>query len=236
MNFLKSIFNIRTFNYGDEVFKTIIVSSYSKKKLNFMFMTFIATIIRFHIISIICAIFTFNIYIDFFLHILLSILIIINSDIIYNILSKYQLEFYTFTKYYINNFNFENFKKWKKNIILASSIYIILILTQIEITSNLLIIYLIENLIIFLIVEKLENNYIKNIIKNYKEKPKPIIFHNKVEIVENYLLSNSITKTNSNKIKNNKKLFNKKNQEDFIFIEEISPNIINSNLFLKSSK
>ena len=57
---------IYSLNYGDKIIKSFIVSTYVKKKLNVLVMMFSTLLIRSFLCSMLCFMFTYNIYVDFF--------------------------------------------------------------------------------------------------------------------------------------------------------------------------
>jgi len=217
MNNLKSLFTVKNINYGDELIKSFIVTSFAKKKFNYILLVFINLIIKIHLYSLLCLFINFNIYIDFFLHIIISIILTTNNHYLFKAILKYEKETYLITKYIINNFNFTNFRLWKKYILLLISIYTIIILLFIDLNSKLIIIWIIQYLISFFIIDQLEQNLINTIIKKIK-KPKLTVYK-KINILENYLEQNIELEED---YKNNN-ILKKKIQinENFIFITDL---------------
>ena len=152
MNFLKKFSK----KYGSRFAHSIISTTYAKKNLSILFVILLTSIIKLHITFLLSLVFTLNPYFDYCFQIVLSVGIHLQSYHIYNYLLRYNYRFYRLTRYLINNYTEENMRRWKKYVILSLSFYLIVILYFTEITSFLLIIYIIQYLIIFLIIDIIE--------------------------------------------------------------------------------
>ncbi len=145
-------------NFGDIFIKTLITTDYTKRKLNNIILFSITLLIRLFITMILCCvIYADIIYIDFFIYMAIYIAIVFKTKWIYYIVKKYDCETLTLTSYLIDNYTPENFRRWKKYIILTFSIYFIIYFLIFETTSTLLIIYIVQYLICYFIVDSIEN-------------------------------------------------------------------------------
>lgn len=174
-----------TFDISDKIIKT----KYIKRKINVLLMSFITLIIRLLICSLLCMIFTYNQYVDFFLHSGISIVLCINTNNIYKIVENKNQYFYSITRYCINNYSNENYRRWKRNVTVSVSFLIIIYLLLIEITNTIMMIYIIQYLLIYFIVDIIDNNKFSNIVENIKQKQFTVL-HDKLTIIDKYYNSN----------------------------------------------
>lgn len=182
--------NFYQIDYSDQILKSIIATSYAQEKVNILLMMFITIILRIHVNTLICTYFTINQYIDFFLHSFIAVIVVLKSSIIYNILKRYEDVFLKITQHFINNYNPNKYRKWKRNITIFISLYIILILYITKIKSDDLIIYILQYLLSYFIIDQIEQEKITKIIKDYQEKPVSTI-HGSINLVENYIENNN---------------------------------------------
>lgn len=248
--FNKSKEQYNTVNYSDQIIKSLVVTTYVKKKFNILFMMLITIILRNILCSILCLVFTYNIYVDFFLHSIISIVLILQSHVIYEVIKSKKSYFYKITRYAINNYTIENYRRWKRNILLTLSAIGILMLMFIEINSYLLIYYIIQNLFIYGIVDVIEHDKISKLLKEMKDQPRNKKYE-KLTILEDYYILNKTevnkdlpkVKTNNlkqlkssrlntifDKEKNNKDNSDKENKIDDKQIKELQKSNID-NLF-----
>jgi hypothetical protein len=184
------------FNYGEYIFQQLILTEFVKKKLAFILIAIITNIIQIHIVSILCYVLSINKYLDFVIQICISVLMSLNVDYIYNAVERYEKEFILITQYIINNYTFENYKYWKRIIVLSTGIYACILLCFIDITNKMLILYILQYMICFLIIEQFEQKRIQTLLYNYKSKPiKKKYDNNDINIIDSYI-----------HIKNNKKI------------------------------
>jgi len=201
--------NLYQIDYGDQILKSVIATSYAQEKVNVLLMMFITIIIRIHINTIVCTYFTINQYVDFFLHSTIAVIVVLKSSIIYNILKRYEDIFLTMTQYFITNYTPKNYRKWKRNITLITSTYIMLILYISQITSNMMITYILQYLLSYFIIDQIEQEKVSKIIRDFNEKPTSAI-HGSINIIDDYYDSdNNINKDKTDNV----------NDIDFILIK-----------------
>lgn len=191
--------NIYQIDYSDQILKSIIATSYAQEKMNILLMMFFTIILRLHINTLICTYFTINEYVDFILHSLIAVIVVLKSSIIYNVLKRYEDVFLSITQYFIVNYSPDNYRKWKKIITVISSLYIVLILYFTQITSNMMITYIFQYLLSYFIIDLIEQEKISKIIKDFNEKPTTAI-HGSINIIENYYIKKDNDSDNENDI------------------------------------
>ena len=172
-------------DYGDHILKSVIATSYAKQKLNVILMMFITIIVRIHINTIICMYFTFNPHIDFFLHCLISVFVVLKSSIIYRFISKFESSFLAATQYFVNNYNPIRYRRWKRMTTISIAFYIITILYFFEVNSRMLILYIFQYLLSYFIIDQIEQEKIVKLIRDFNERPTHMI-HGKINIVNDY--------------------------------------------------
>lgn len=159
------------FNYGEYIFQQLMMTDFVQQKLAIILMSIVVNIIQMHIVSILCMIITFHPIIDFIVHTIISIIATLNIDKIYNIVERYEPEFVTLTQYLINNYSFENYRYWKRIIVLSACGYLCIILWKVQVTSWLLFIYIIQYGICFTIVDQFEEQRIQRWVREWTERP-----------------------------------------------------------------
>ena len=155
-------------NYSDQIVRSIVLTTYMKKKFNVLFMMFLTIIFRSLLASILCIIFSYNLYIDFFLHSIFTIVIVLYSHIIYDILKTKETYFYQITRYTINNYTIDNYRRWKRNTTLTISAILIAYLLVFEVNSYLLIYYIVQNLFTYGIIDVIEHKKLDKFLKQSK--------------------------------------------------------------------
>ena len=195
--------------YKNKIIRSIIVSSYVKKKMNVLTMMLATVLLRTFVCSLICFVVSYNIYVDFFLHSTIAVIVVLKSSIIYNILKRYEDIFLKMTQYFITNYTPKNYRKWKRTITLITSIYIIVLLYISQITSNIMITYILQYLLSYFIIDQIEQEKVSKIIRDFNEKPTSAI-HGSINIIDDYYDSdNNINKDKTDNV----------NDIDFILIK-----------------
>lgn len=160
-----------TFNYGDYIFQQLIASDFVKTKLTYILISIVANLIQVHIVSAICFLVAFNKYVDFIVQIIVSVTCTLNISYTYNFVERYSKEFHELAKYILINFSLENYRYWKRIVVISGGIYACILLTFIQVTNQLLIIYILQYLICFLVIEQFEQGRVRRWINNYRTKP-----------------------------------------------------------------
>ena len=224
-----SLVSLQNINYGEQLLKSIIATRYAKGKLTVLLMVIVTAILKLHLTSIVTILLSTNIYVDFFTQIIVSIIAVFQTNRIYKFVELYRPRFYAITRYIINNYTPERYRKWKRNVTLCICFYIILLFSLFEITSKLVIMYTIQYMICYGIVDVIEQRKIEKLIKNYKDRPKRVIYAEFNVIDEfykepkemkeiNFFANKKETYTNITTPKNN--LSNSRGKIGFVLIDD----------------
>lgn len=120
-----------------DIIYMLLKTTKSKQYLTDLLIIIISTIVRIHIDFILCSILYTNIYIlDFTIQCIVSITCVLNVSIIYNFVKQYHDKIYLFTKYFINNYTYDNYRLWKTYLTIIICIYIYILTCFINITSS----------------------------------------------------------------------------------------------------
>ena len=220
-----SLVSFQNINYGEQLLKSIIATKYAKGKLSILLMLIATSILRLHLTTIITTTLSYNFYVDFFTQIIVSIIAVFQTNRIYKFIELFKPYFYSLTRYIINNYTPERYRKWKRNVTLCICFYIILIFSLFEITSNLVKMYTIQYMICYGIVDIIEQRKIEKIIKAYKDRPKRVIyaelkvideFYKPPDIKEMFLDEKSYTHVT----KPNKDLSDSRGKIGFVIIDD----------------
>jgi hypothetical protein len=144
-------------SYIEKVLWKLLKSSFSKKTFCYLLISIVSLLFRIHVDSII-AIMLYTPYnlINFVFHIIISTLLIINSKYFYDIVQRYEPEFYDLVKYFINNYTDQNFKRWKRKLNIIICLYIFVLTFLIEISNNSIRQIIIEYIVCYFLIESYE--------------------------------------------------------------------------------
>ena len=176
MFLFSNLVSIQNINYGEHILKSIIATKYAKSKLTVLLMLIITSVVRIHLVTFLTILLSYSTYVDFFTQIILSIIAVLHTNRIYKCVEYWRVHFYNLTRYIINNYTPSRYRKWKRNVTLCICLYIILIFSCFEITSNLVIMYTIQYMISYGIVDVIEQRKIERLIQSYKDRPKRVIY------------------------------------------------------------
>ena len=183
-------------NIGDSMIKTLLTSDFTKRKLNKLTLLCMTLIVR-SIINLFLTSLTYSgiIYIDFVLEILISILLVLKTNQILQLLKIYERNMLKMSSYFIDNYTPENFRTWKKYIVLFFSTYYIIYLLIYPIDSRILIRYIVQFLICYFIVDNIENRtglifdaYHKITKINYAKKDDIVIVDDEYENINDFVI------------------------------------------------
>lgn len=220
-----SLVTFKNINYGEQLLKSIIATRYAKSKLSILLMLIATSILRLHLSSVITILLSCNFYVDFVVQIVVSIIAVFQTNRIYNFVELFKPHFYSLTRYIINNYTPERYRKWKRNVTLCICFYIILLFSFFEITSKLVIMYTIQYMICYGVVDIIEQRKIEKMIERYKERPRRVIyaelnvideFYKPPDIKEMFLDEKSYTQTK----KPNKELSDSRGKIGFVIIDD----------------
>ncbi len=177
-------------------FLLVLKNKYTEKKMNQILLHGITMIIRY----LICSLVSFfiymyiNYYIGFVFDIIFSVVLILNTSYLYVVVNKYEEETIMLADYFYKNYSQENFRIWKKKFVITSSIYYIIYYSIFEITSKIMIQYIIQSLIIYMLVDNIENR--NGILYTIYNKIQDLYFirvkkYKNIELIEDYSIKKS---------------------------------------------
>jgi hypothetical protein len=185
-------------SYGDQVIKSVMATTYAKKRLSDLLMSLVSVIIRIHITYVCCILISFNPYVDFLSHTTISIFLVLKSHRILRIVKTQENIFFSVTEYFIKYYTPKIFRKWKRIVTLCISTYLIILLAVFPINNILLIICILQYVLCFFIVEQIEEQKYELLIERFKTREKKIMYE-KVNVVEDYM-DKDFTETDEEKI------------------------------------
>lgn len=185
----------------NRIIHKIAKTKFAKKCIN----SFVVMIFTFIIKSILYSLLSFiilfdNLYIDFFTQCGISIALCNYNEKIQYFADYFEDDFYKLTRFLINNYSDENYKKWKNYFIGLSLIVLYLYFYFFEINSFIIRIYILQYAMCYIFIEIKEN---KNILKSFFEQ-------------KYYILDKSIKGTNYVMINKKKKLQSVSSEFDIV--------------------
>ena len=147
------------------LFRNIIKTRYSKRKLNHLLLSAITQIIILHLNFIICMIVHVDIFfLDFLIHIFISVTLHFFYYHIFHMVSLYRPYFYSCIRYFINEYSEDNFRLWKMKFMAFLTIYLLIIISIMKFDKLYLVMSIVENAISFLIIDTIEQRTLINIM------------------------------------------------------------------------
>lgn len=162
----------RIFGLDDLLFNTVKQSGYANTLLRRVLMYFICGLIRFHLSILFSTLFYFSPTINFFLDISFNVFLYLSSGIIYSYVESYEDSYQKLVAYFIKNYTYENYIRWKRYLMISVCTYLLIALCIIKVDNWFFIIAIIQYIITFLLCEIIErkiwSNYISDKIKMRK--------------------------------------------------------------------
>lgn len=159
-------------SYIEKVLWSIAKTSFSKKAFCYLLISLTSLTVRTHIDAVIA--FLLNTpywYLNFVIHIAVSSFLIINSKYFYDIVQRYEPEFYSLVRYLINNYTEQNFKRWKRKFNIAICAYAYILTFILDLSNSAIRMIIIEYMMCYLLLEMYEkytNGYFKNQNKEFE--------------------------------------------------------------------
>lgn len=143
---------------SNKIIHRIIKFSYVKKIINTFFISFLSIILRTIFFSIISIIVSFdNLFVDFIIQCLISILLCIHSDKIRTFLDFFNDSILRMVKYFINNYSETNFRIWKNYFIFISCFFGLSYFHFFEINSFMIQIYILQYALCYFFLDVWDN-------------------------------------------------------------------------------
>lgn len=162
-------------NYEDYLLKSLITSSYAKNGLMIILTYLITGLVRFHISIALCALFSFGNLFDYISPVIITVLLSLASNNIYGYVMTHKKSYKKLIDCIITNYSMDNFILYKRRILLALGVYIMLALYFIKINNHFILVTVIQTAISFGICDLLENDvpqaFIRRILGRWKHEP-----------------------------------------------------------------
>lgn len=112
------------FGYTEQIIWAILKSSFTLNTFTYLLVSIIAIILRTHIDIVMAWCTSTNIfYLDIIIRLLISSMLVINSKYTFNMVYKYKPELYNVVEELVNNYTEENFKRWRRYVVLFLCVY-----------------------------------------------------------------------------------------------------------------
>ena len=177
-----------SFDYGDHVVKSVMATTYAKKRLSSFLVNILTLILRIHITFLCCMFISINEYADFFLHGSISIFWVLKSHWIRIAIETQDAHIFSVTEYIITNYTPQKYRNWKRALTLVTSLYLIFILFLFKIDNQLLIICILQYLFCFFVIDQIEEKKYEILLERFRNREKRILYE-KVNVVDDYLES-----------------------------------------------
>lgn len=159
-------------SYIEKVLWSIARTSFSKKAFCHILIGITSLIVRTHVDALIAFVLNTEYwYINFFIHLMVSSFLIINSKYFYDIIQRYEPEFYSIVRYLINNYTEQNFKRWKRKFNITICIYSYILTFILDFSNGAVRQIIIEYLTCYFLLEtyeKYNNGNFKNQNKEFE--------------------------------------------------------------------
>lgn len=152
----KQYFGLEYVDYTDQVFKAVAKTRYAKRQFSLVIKMVIVHIVRCHIKLFLSLIFSVHPVVDFFVSILISVVLVFKSGLIENLVNRFQGEIYLLSRYLINEYTPNNLRVWKRNVTLGVCAYLLIYLYFVEVNSWMLAEYIVQFLLSYFIVDGIE--------------------------------------------------------------------------------
>jgi hypothetical protein len=157
----------------NQLIHQLIKTRYAKRAINSFFVLILSFVIRTILYSILSLIIMFdNIYIDFTTQCVISIMLCTTNNYIQGFTEHFSDDLYKITRYIINNYSEENYRRWKNYITFSSLFSMFVYFCFVEINSFIIRIYIMQYAVCFFFFEIKENkrHYMRKILSIKKEK------------------------------------------------------------------
>lgn len=148
------------FEYGDSLLDAVVHSGWARDKLNVLMLSLWSAIVRIHVISVLCAVFSEfpgGLIVDACVHTVISIVCTYYKQIFYDHVACYSEESLSLVNYLLDNYSEANYRRWKRIVLLSICIYGIVACLLFPINSYLIIVYILEYVVAFVVVDVVEN-------------------------------------------------------------------------------
>jgi hypothetical protein len=163
MRKIKKLFRLNRLydvNYSDQILRSLVKTTFAKKKLNILSLMIVTIIVRLHVDTLLGMILsTGNFYLDFWIQIFISVGLVIKCGWIYQIVERFDRDIYSVTRYLVNNYSDDNYRKWKRYVTFTICLYLIAYFSRVEVKSQVIKVHIIQYLICYVMIEVIERRY-----------------------------------------------------------------------------
>jgi hypothetical protein len=170
---LKSMINM-VIPETNDILHRVVKTTYAKKAINSLLIILLTILFRSMIYFLISLMIIINNeYINFFTQCIISIILCMNNNYIQYAINKYDDDLYKITKYTINNWSEENYRKWRNYITFSILFLGFIYFSCVEINSNIIRIYILQYSLCHICIDVTENpNHTIRRIFSLKKKEK----------------------------------------------------------------
>jgi len=156
-------------DYTDQLFQSVVRTRYAKRQFSLVLTLIFVNVVKWYLKILFSFLFHIHPVIDFCTSITFSVVLTFKDHWIRNIIERFRTEIYALSRYLINNYTPENFKTWKRNVVLLVSGYFIIHILIADITKWTLIEQILHFLISYFVIEGIESELFVRWYKKLKE-------------------------------------------------------------------
>lgn len=142
----------------DLLFATIVNSKFTRRKLNLVLVFALSFFVR-NIIDLLVYLVIRTGYpiVDFLMSVCVTISVILLSPYIEDSIGRYEVELQALTNKLVDNYTFEQYKKWRKRAVFSTCMFLLVFLYFVEVTSAWLMVSIVHFLITTYALEKIDD-------------------------------------------------------------------------------
>ena len=140
----------------ESIVQRVARTRFSRRQLNYYAMFVWVSLIRMHICTILCILIQVDPAVDFFVHVIIPILLFYCSPAIRRVIDPCKKRSYDLVSTVVKEYSHENFKFWKKVFVVCFTAYCIFILQFVDVSSDMLVVFLLQNLLYCGIIDFIE--------------------------------------------------------------------------------
>ena len=179
-------------NYENYLLNLVVTSRYARNGLVMLLIYLVTSIARFHLSLILTLLFTFNNSFDLVIPIIITVLVAMISDVLFQYAETHRSRYEELVEYLIDNYSVENYIRWKRNVLMVLLIYVLIGLAFVQIDNYYIFLSLVQTTIGFIICDLLEQKLPQswyNYLLTWWNRPQVKKFmriSNKTAIINNY--------------------------------------------------
>lgn len=188
-----------------QVVRRLARTRFTRRRINHYVMFLWVALIRVHLCTFLCCILNFGPVLNFWIHTIIPIILYFSSSSIYRLIEPCKDRSYALVSTLVKQYTVDCFKWYKKMLLFICTIYGIIILQFIDVTSSVLVIWLLQNLLYCLVIDCVEEEKWRGLWRAYRSCRSRRRYLTKVQldspihIRENYILSDHLQQTTSSK-------------------------------------